>query len=385
MTGTNRRQPLSLAQVARMPSWDLKPLWQADFHVLVTTAIADAEGRTRPSVAAGLRSSEWCEDWLDALNCAAGDLETAVERMTYTHDPRLDVTDHRLRCVRAALCEARTLHKRRHQYLTVTELERRRQYRADLVALRWLRNHHREEANTLRRTLLAQAGLPAHPPGWGNDVADGVEVIEQAAENGLLHAPRPPAVDDLLDLSDRAFRARVSDDVCTQNQRITALRHPAMLNDWMAALQELADKTTPTARVDDRNLMLAPLDYHELSVMAAPDVYRIIRARRFYRGVEQRMAEWRHLVQRLIRDAQAAEQRAAQPWSDIEQRVRQHIAERHPRQYAAVRRALAPFGTYPGAADLDPDRFTRKVRGELKHMLMTALDDGTWKQLLLET
>jgi hypothetical protein len=56
------------------------------------------------------------------------------------------------------------------------------------------------------------------------------------------------------------------------------------------------------------------------------------------------------------------------------------IAERHPRQYAAVRRALAPFGTRPGAVDLDRKRFTRSVRSELKQLVAAALDDGNWIQ-----
>jgi hypothetical protein len=368
-----------------MDSWQLKSLWQADLGVLVTTAIADAEGRTQPTVAAALRSTEWYEDWLDALNHASGDLETAVERMTYTHDPRLDETTERLQRVRTALHEARALHKRRQHHETANDPERRRQFRADMVALGWLREHHHQEAQTLRRTLLTKAALPAHPPMRIEDVADGVEFIERAAETGLLRAPRPPAVDELLNLSDQAFQERVSADVRTKNRRITALRHPALLNDWMAALQELADKIAPTARIKHQNLMLAPLDYDELWAMSTTDAYEVINARRFYRSIEQRMAEWRRLVWRLKRDAQAAERKAAQPWRDIERRVRQEIAEHHPRQYAAVRRALARFGTRPGAADLDPKRFTWPVRNELKQIVTTALDNGTWTQLLAET
>jgi hypothetical protein len=105
----------------------------------------------------------------------------------------------------------------------------------------------------------------------------------------------------------------------------------------------------------------------------------------FYRSLEQRMAEWRRLVWRLNRDAQAAERKATQPWSDVERRVRQEIAQRHPRHYAAVRRALAPFGTRPGAVDLDRKRFTQTVRNELKQMVAAALDNGYWIQLLDET
>jgi hypothetical protein len=153
----------------------------------------------------------------------------------------------------------------------------------------------------------------------------------------------------------------------------------------MAALQELADKIAPTARINHHNHMLAPLDYDELRAMTTTDAYQVINARRFYRSIEQRMAEWRRLVWRLNRDAQAAERKAAQPWHEIERRVRQEIAERHPRHYAAVRRALAPFGTRPGAVDLDRKRFTQTVRNELKQLVATALDNGNWTQLLDET
>jgi len=361
------------------PVWTRR--WRTDFSALEKAAVADAEGKSTPEERRLLRSPEWCDAWHDALECAASELATAVERMIFTNDQRAIATRATLVAVRTALTEARRLIKHRTKQEGRVTFEKQHYFQADEVALRWLRHHHTTEADARCGTLLAAAGLPPWPPRPPR-AHDSVDGIERAWSAGLLDDPRTAAVDDLLAMDDETFRNAVADDVRHQNRRLAALRHPLLLNDWMAALQDLADMTAPRAGLDERNLQLAPVDFDALWAMTSENARCVLNARRFYRGVEQRMVEWRKVVRRRAREAARAEEEAKRPWEQVQREVRQDLAERHPRQYEALRRALDPFGVRPGSVELDRRRFTEEARRELKRMMLAALADGTWKNLL---
>lgn len=371
-----------MRDIARMWSEDLIPLWESDFDVLVLTVIVDAVGRIRPTVATTLRTPRWCADWNDALDAAVAKLAIVVERMTYENDPRLANNEERLAAVRARQHEARIRHKeiRRQQHMQHPDMIRL--FQADQVAMGWLRHHYPDEVEKRVVRILAAAGLPRRPPTWGAGYVDGVEAITDAAEKGWIAAPRTLRVDELLALDDDAFRNAVARDVRNQDHRIPELRHPLMLHDWMAALQDLEEMTAPRAATHPDGMNLAKLDFRELRSWPTEDVRKLFNARRFLAGVGQRKSEWGRRVRQLTYEATTACHAINEPWYAAEKQARTELADAHADEYSALRRALDPFGVMPGSNRLDPQKFHNRVRRELKALLLAALADGSWKHLL---
>jgi hypothetical protein len=180
-------------------------------------------------------------------------------------------------------------------------------------------------------------------------------------------------------MTDFYFNRTVSNDARVQDGREEGLRHPLLLNDWMAALQDIAIQTGPTAgRIPDTT-QLAPLDYPRLKHLSADDARHILRARRFFRAVQQRINEWGHLVNRLNREATIAQHHASTPWNNALWEARSRIATIYPDQYSALLRALDAF-TIPGTDQLEPDRY-EVARKQVKTQLLGCLADGTWRNI----
>ena len=370
------------AVISTMLLDELVRWWETDFDVLCATAVADADNRVHPQVASGLRSARWHENWLDALTCTEATLATAKERMTYLGDPQETDTANHLKCVRTALQEARSIADRYWREEDDANPADAHQYSASGIAARWLAWHHRAKAHYLKRALLADRGLTTAPS--DRQPRDIVDVIEQAAKTGLLEAPTTPEVLALFAVDDNAFRNTVADDVQFQNARIPELRHPLLLNDWCAALQDLMEIAAPEAGGVEENKELRPLDYDALHALPSDAAFQILNTRRFYRGCEQRMAEWRRVVKRLERDVKAREYEAQAPLREVREDVLSELVTRHSKQHAALCRALEPFLIAPGSDQIDPQKLSKgsALRSELKQLLLSALADGTWPRLL---
>lgn len=378
------RRLVRVADIYRIPSTELMELWRQDFQVLVTTAIADTQGRVHPVVADMLRSAEWCHDWYDALMAAEGELASAHERMAYSGDLRAGATKKRLMRIRTVRDEARVLHRDRMRTEGQNNPAAVRVRQADSVAMAWLRHHHKDWCNVRRGELLRERGMAENRPGYGMSPADGVEAIENAAREGTIPYPSTPEVEALLDLGDEQFRNQVARDIQEQDFRIQELRHPLLLNDWMAALQELEAMTLPLAWAENNSesMTLGRLDVAKLAALPSEEAYKVLRARRFCRALYQRIAEWKRIVRRMARDVAALEEAIARPWYDVEQQVRQELVDKFPEQYSAMRRALDPFGVRPGSNQLDVKKFDNKLRGKVKQIMLDALADGSWVRLL---
>ena len=177
----------TLAQCSEIPSEELDDHVLDDFNLLVSISIADAVGYRRlpPETSAWLRSPDRREDWIQALIFARGELQSAVERMAFTYDSRLALTDKKLQAVVRQAKEARNLASLAPRGTT------RAARAADPVytTLEWLAAAFLEETGSIRKTLLQQRGLPPAEPRRDNPADGGWDEIEHACRSGILHTP----------------------------------------------------------------------------------------------------------------------------------------------------------------------------------------------------
>lgn len=366
--------------IGKIPSGDVERVWNANFDRLISTAIADAEGRTPSGVSSLLRSPRWRDRWSDALNGALAELETAAERMTYEGDIRLPRIRQQVTTLRRTTNEAFTLLKQADREADAENEVGERRLDAEGRAKKILRTHFRKWFEGEMAATMAQAGLPRQHPFAHVRSEDGLDLLERLLEAGHLEFPGRAEVQRLEGLSDDDFRDTVAADVSSQDGRNIALRHPLMLNDWMAALQDLQELTwsalgnegSPSAVLPGFQIP-SPLAHEE-------EVYVALRRRRFYRGVLQRMAEWKRLRRSFVRVAVTREEELKKPWTDAAASISARIPDVFPREYEAVRRALDPFGECPGSVVLGAGYW--KHRKELDEMIHRALRDGTWVNLL---
>ncbi|MET8978288.1 hypothetical protein ABZX85_22000 [Streptomyces sp. NPDC004539] len=368
-------EKIRLADVENVPTDELVPLISDRFDNLVTVAIAEAvSGYVPQRTRRLLRKAEWRQDWQDALLCADGELQVATERMRYTHDPRLETTEHRLRRVRVRRNEASVLVKklRRHDFLG--SVERRAGTDSRLTAQGWLRTAFPDEyAGLLTRErnrigVLEEGGEPSF--------RDVHEQIEYACAHGWLTAPRSPEVDGLLAAADAVVRHTAADDAKDQEGRNAALRHPLLLGRWENALRELGRTTAVRARAETPHALgVLPDDFYALP---RPEATGVLNARRFLAALQQRRLEYKRYVRQLT---QALRERAREnPYvlaaAEAKAGASALLVARHPGEYAYVLAALAPYEERDGVLPLALVSSPR--RAELKREVLAALADGTW-------
>lgn len=372
-------QDLSNGWIDRLSSSEMERVWDANFDRLVTTSIADAENHVRPEISRLLRSRKWRDGWSDALNFAIAELESSVERMTYEDDPRLAKTAQRVQVLRKASGEALA-------YLRVCDRETDGEYGgktftghdAGRLAKKILRTHFRAWFEAEMHRAMEEQGLPRLHP-FQERHKDGIALLEHLVGKSVLEVPADDEVHRLLGLSDEAFRNAVASDVADQMSRNAALRHPLLLNDWMSGLQDLQEITWSALGAEGVPQVNIPVMVL-MPQAAETEIRTELRRRRFYRGVMQRMAEWRRVSRRLVREAVRKESELKRPWSDAARRISDSIPDTFPREYEAVRRALDAFGEQPGSAALG-GQFT-KHRREVQELIAKALQDGSWTKLL---
>lgn len=363
-----------------MPTKELEKVWEANFNRLVTTSIAVAEGRIRPEVFNLLRSPKWRDRWADSLQCALAELETACERMLYVADIRYAKTHERVLVLRRAREDA-------VEFLKARDLETDRREgapeilhaNAEQAARKILMIHFRPWLQEELEKAMAQQGLPATRPIRKHNFSDGIELLEFLVEKGALQFPGGKEALLLQDLSDTAFRNLVAEDVSNQENRNPALRHPVMLNDWMAALQDLQEMTWAALGMEAKLKDRLP-EWNPPPGLSEEEIHLVLRRRRFYRGILQRKEEWLRLRRSFVRAAVVQQLRIEQPWMDAIERIRASMPDVFPREYAAVRRALDSFGETPGSSVLTDEY--RKDRKKVDGAILEALRDGSWTTFL---
>lgn len=363
-----------------MPTKELERVWEANFNRLVTTSIAVAEGRIRPEVFNLLRSPKWRDRWADSLQCALAELETACERMLYVADIRYAKTHERVLVLRRTREEA-------VEFLKARDLETDRREgtpevlhaNAEQAARKILMIHFRPWLQKELEKAMAQQGLPATRPIRKHNFSDGIELLEFLVEKGALQFPGGKEALLLQDLSDTAFRNLVAEDVSNQENRNPALRHPVMLNDWMAALQDLQEMTWAALGMEAKLKDRLP-EWNPPPGLSEEEIHLVLRRRRFYRGILQRKEEWLRLRRSFVRAAVVQQLRIEQPWTDAVERIRASMPDVFPREYAAVRRALDSFGETPGSSVLTDEY--RKDRKKVDGAILEALQDGSWTTFL---
>lgn len=366
--------------IGKIPSRDIERVWSANPDRLISTAIADAKGRTPPGVSNLLRSPKWRDRWSDALNGALAELQTAAERMTYEGDIRLPRIRQQVTAFRRTTNEAFTLLKQGDRQMDAENDVGERRLDAEQRAKKILRTHFRKWFEEEMAAAMSRARLPRHHPFAHVRSEDGIDLLERLLESGYLDFPGRAEVRRLEALSDGDFRDVVAEDVSSQTGRNVALRHPLMLNDWMAALQDLQEMTWSALGNEGDPHSVLP----EFRIPCPPareeEVYIALRRRRFYRGVLQRMAEWKRLRRSFVREAVAKEEELKEPWTKAAASISDRIPDVFPREYEAVRRALDPFGETPGSTVLGEGYW--RHRKELDEVIHRALRDGTWVNLL---
>lgn len=363
-----------------MPTKELERVWEASFDRLVTTSIAVAEGRIRPDVFNLLRSPKWRDRWADSLQCALAELETACERMLYVADIRYAKTRERVLVLRQAREGA-------VEFLKARDLEADREEgapevlraSAEQAARRILMIHFRPWFQKELERAMAHQGLPAEQPIRKHNFSDGIELLEFLVEKGALQFPGREEALRLQGLSDEAFRNLVAEDVSDQENRNPALRHPVMLNDWMAALQDLQEMTWAALKMETRLKDKLP-EWNPPPGLSGEEIHSVLRRRRFYRGILQRKEEWIRLRRSFVRAAVVQQLRIEQPWTDAVERIRANMPDVFPREYAAVRRALDSFGETPGSSVLNDEY--RRNRKKVDGAILGALEDGSWTVFL---
>lgn len=370
----------SAAWIDRITLGELEKVWTTSFDRLVTTSIIAAEGKVRPEVFNLLRSPKWRDRWNDALHCALAELETSCERMLYEGDIRFEKTHERVILLRRSSKES-------SEFLKARDLEIDRQSgapealspTAESATRKILMIHFNSWLQEELKNVMAQQGLPAQRPLKNLRFSDGIELLEFLISEGALRFPGEEEALRLQRMTDAEFRNQVAQDVSDQENRIHALRHPLMLNDWMAALQDLQEMTWSALGMETNPGDQLP----KWSTPSGPDeraVYLTLRRRRFYRAILQRKEEWLRLRRAFVRTAVVQQVRIEQPWIDALEQVCASIPNAFPREHAAVRRALDSFGAPPGSSVLS--KAYRKNRKKVDGLILEALQDGSWINFL---
>ncbi|MGW6308772.1 hypothetical protein ACWFRQ_21550 [Streptomyces niveus] len=366
---------LRLADVEHMPTDELVQMITESFDNLVTVAIAEATNGYIPQRTRRLlRKAEWRLDWQDALLCACGELQVAVERMRYGRDPRLDPTERRLRRVRNRAHEAGVLAKKLRSNDFNNSTERKSGTNSHLTALGWLRSAFPGEyAECLRQERAHRnLGEEAEKPSFRNVH----EQIEFACERGRLTAPRTPEVDMLVAADDAVVRLATAVDAKDQEERNSALRHPLMLGRWENALRELGEKTAKRARAETpHGLGTLPDDFYALP---ADEAIAVLNSRRFLAAIQQRRLEYKRCVRQITQALRKQEREDPHVIALAETKAAagQLLAERYPSEYAYVRAVLRPHEERNGY--LPKSLVTSPQRSEIKRRILQALTDGTW-------
>ncbi|MGW0706711.1 hypothetical protein ACWD4G_12245 [Streptomyces sp. NPDC002643] len=367
---------LRLGDVERVPPERIAALMTDSFDNLVVVALADATNSYLPQRTRRLlRKPEWRQDWQDALCCAAGELQVASERMRYAGDPRLRITEHRLRRVRLRGNEASVLVKKLRRGDFHNSPERRSGTDSHLTALGWLRAAFAEEYAELldrERVRLGVADRPLEP-----SFRDVHEQIAHACATGLLGAPRTPRVDALLVADEITVRDATADDAKDQEERDAALRHPLLLGRWENALRQLGLMTAQRAHAETPHALgTLPPDFYALPWAEATAV---LNARRFLAAVQQRRLEYKRYVRRITRTLRERERQDPHIIALAEARATagRHLVDHHPAEYTYLRAQLRPHELHPGF--LPATLVSSPQRAEIKRRVLAALEDGTWK------
>ncbi|MET9958177.1 hypothetical protein ABZ128_03665 [Streptomyces sp. NPDC006326] len=367
-TPQHQHRRLRLREVADLDDTAFSDYLQDRFDNLVTAAIADAASYLRPAQHDLLHAPDRLHDLRDALTFAEGDLQVAVERMTYRRDPRAARTTRQLRQVRTA----------RHQVHRETADLRRAEDRTreaaavtpstDTVttARGWLAHAYPARFAQLLAQAHVAAGLPARP--LAKDIFD---TIEEGWADGHLTAPITPGVEHLLAKGVVAVRSTVADDARDQNNRDPALRHPLLQRRWNTALEELVSLTVPVARASSPSALGAlPRDF---SGLPEQDAFKILNARRFLVAIWQRRAEHTRLVHQYA--GTVTERRRAAPDHDLRSQALDETLDRlvaeHPAAAARILARLRPYATADGR--LEEDVFTPALRAQAKREVLADL------------
>ncbi|MFJ5227938.1 hypothetical protein [Streptomyces sp. NPDC088400] len=366
---------LRLADVEHMPTDELVQMITESFDNLVTVAIAEAtNGYVPQRTRRLLRKAEWRLDWQDALLCACGELQVAVERMRYGRDPRLEPTEHRLRRVRNRAHEAGVLAKKLRSNDFNNSAERKIGTNSHLTALGWLRTAFPGEFAELLQQERARrnVGDEAEKPSFRNVH----EQIEYACEHGQLTAPRTPEVDMLVAADDAAVRLATAVDAKDQEERNTALRHPLMLGRWENALRELGERTAERAHAETpHGLGTLPDDFYALPSEKA---IAVLNSRRFLAAIQQRRLEYKRYVRQITQALREREREDPHVLALAETKAAagRLLVERYPSEYAYVRAVLRPHEECDGF--LPRSLATSPERSEIKRRVLEALADRTW-------
>ncbi|MEU8495262.1 hypothetical protein AB0C86_00665 [Streptomyces lavendulae] len=358
---------LRLREVADLDDTAFSDYLQDRFDHLVTAGIADAVGYLRPAQHDLLHATGRLHDLRDALTFAEGDLQVAVERMTYRRDPRAARTSRQLRQVRTA----------RHQVHRETAALRRAEDRSGAVAgtpstdtvttaRGWLAHAYPARFTQLLVQAQADAGLPARP------LAKGVfDTIEEGWADGHLTAPSTPGVEQLLAKGVVAFRSAVADDARDQNDRDPALRHPLLQRRWNTALEELVSLTVPVARASSPSALGALSG--DFPGLPEEDAFKILNARRFLVAIWQRRAEHTRLIRQYA--GTVTDRRRVAPDHDLRSRALDAALDRlvaeHPAAAARILARLRPYATTDGR--LEPEVFTPALRAQAKREVLADL------------
>ncbi|KUL26231.1 hypothetical protein [Streptomyces regalis] len=366
---------LRIADVEHIPTETLVPLITDSFDNLVTVAVAEATNGFIPQRTRRLlRKAEWRLDWQDALLCAAGELQVATERMRYTNDPRLEVTEHRLRRVRHRRHEAEILVKKLRRNDFHNSRERKNGADSRLTAQSWLRSAFPDEyADLLRRERARRnLGEESEAPSFRNVH----EQIEYACAHGQITAPGTPEVDALLAADDIVVRRAAADDAKDQEERNPALRHPLLLGRWENALRELGYMVAERAHAQSpHGLGTLPDDFYALPQREAIEV---LNARRFLAAVQQRRLEYKRYLRQLTQVLRERERETPHVIALFEAReaADRLLAETHPLEYAFIRAELRPHEEHDGF--LPRSLVNSPQRAEIKRRVLAALTDDTW-------
>lgn len=358
---------LRLREVAALDDEAFAHYLQERFEHLATAAIADAGGHLRPAQHDLLHAPTRLHDLRDALTFAEGDLQVAVERMTYHQDPRTTRTARQLRQVRTA----------RHQVHRETAALRRSEDRTreseetpstDTVTTTrgWLSQAYPVLFAQLLAQAHAAAGLPARP--LAKDIFD---TVEEGWADGYLPAPRTAEVDRLLSMAAVAFRSAVADDARNQNDRDPALRHPLLQRRWNTALEELTSLTVPVARASSSSALGSlPNGFADIP---EPDAFKVLNARRFLVAAWQRRAEHNRLIHQYA--ITVTDRRRAAPDHDLRRQAIDAALDRlvaaQPAAAARILARLRPYATADGT--LEPDTFTPALRARAKREVLADL------------
>lgn len=366
---------LHLADIECIPTDDLVPLITDSFDNLVTASVAEATNGYIPQKTRRLlRKAEWRLDWQDALLCACGELQVTCERMRYTHDPRLELTEHRLRRVRNRRHEAGVLAKKLRRNDIDNSVERKSGKKSHSTAQGWLRQAFPDEYADLLQQEQARWNLgdePEKPP-----FRDVHEEIAYACAHGQITAPRTPKVDALIAAPDTTVRNAAADDAKDQEERNMALRHPVMLGRWENALRELGYMVMERARVKTpHGLGTLPDDFY-----AAPqaEALEVLNARRFLAAVQQRRMEYKRYVRQLTMALREQERNNPHTiaLAEAKEAASQLLVEGHVAEYAFIRSELRPYEVRDG---LLPESLVNSAqRAQIKRRVLAALAEGPW-------